>query len=345
MPDAGCPPFYARPMSVASRHPRYDLLAIDLDGTLLGSTGSVSPACKEAIRDARKHGVMVTLCTGRGLAECHHFAMEIEQRDPVIVAGGAIVADPVERRTLHRFTMDRALVAELVAEINGHGHAAMLLKDPLGTSASLPPHSAPVEITDPAHVRTVESGDLFEPGHDYVIVSPQGLAAVSPISLWWFEKLKIKHVHARSLDEDAHPEHTVRVGLCGPRKLTTPIADAITARFADRTTMQHFAAVVPDKARGMLGDDNEVLIMEAFAAGVHKWAAIEYLGAMIGTRAERIAAIGNDVNDLTMLASAGLGIAMGNSISEAIAAADVITHGNDEQGVARAIEKILRGEW
>ncbi len=333
-----------------SRHPRYDLLAIDLDGTLLCSKGTVSAACKEAIRDARRHGIAVTLCTGRGLAECRHFAEEIEQRDPVVVAGGAIIACPVRRQTLHRFAMEHALVAELVAEINARGHAAMLLKDPLGTAAFSPPlvdaalRAAWGQTETGAPAPGSESrATIFEPGHDYVIVSPLGLPAVSPISLWWFEKLKVKHIIVRGLAEDAHPEHTVRVGLCGPRKVTTPIAEEIAAKFAGRTTMQHFAAVVPEKARQ--GDDNEVLIMEAFGEGVHKWAAIEHLGGLMGTSARRIAAIGNDVNDLTMLQSAGLGIAMASSIPEALAAADVVTRGNDEQGVAHAIEKILKGEW
>jgi hydroxymethylpyrimidine pyrophosphatase-like HAD family hydrolase len=46
-----------------------------------------------------------------------------------------------------------------------------------------------------------------------------------------------------------------------------------------------------------------------------------------------------------MLGEAGLGIAMGNAIEEARAVADVHTLGNDADGVAVAIDRMLKGEW
>jgi hydroxymethylpyrimidine pyrophosphatase-like HAD family hydrolase len=46
-----------------------------------------------------------------------------------------------------------------------------------------------------------------------------------------------------------------------------------------------------------------------------------------------------------MLAEAGLGIAMGNAIEEARAIARCHTTGNDADGVAVALDRILKGEW
>ncbi len=52
----------------------YDLIAIDLDGTLLDPKGRVSEANVEAITRARALGVEVTICTGRGFIECRQYA-------------------------------------------------------------------------------------------------------------------------------------------------------------------------------------------------------------------------------------------------------------------------------
>ncbi|MFN7613875.1 MAG: HAD-IIB family hydrolase, partial [Phycisphaerae bacterium] len=72
---------------------KYDILARDLDGTLLRSDGTVSPASIAAIERARKAGLRVIVCTGRGWVECKHILEQIRQSDPVVVAGGAIVAE------------------------------------------------------------------------------------------------------------------------------------------------------------------------------------------------------------------------------------------------------------
>ena len=59
----------------------------------------------------------------------------------------------------------------------------------------------------------------------------------------------------------------------------------------------------------------------------------------------RIAAIGDEVNDLTMVREAGLGVAMDNAVEDVKQAADVHTARNDEDGVALAIDHILSGRW
>ena len=51
--------------------PRYDLLAIDLDGTLVGRQGAISRENIEAIGRARRAGLGGTNCTGRGVSACH----------------------------------------------------------------------------------------------------------------------------------------------------------------------------------------------------------------------------------------------------------------------------------
>lgn len=69
--------------------------------------------------------------------------------------------------------------------------------------------------------------------------------------------------------------------------------------------------------------------------------ALKHLATLLGIQKDEISAIGDADNDLIMLSYAGYSFAMGNGSIFARAAANEITLGNDENGVAFAIDKIL----
>lgn len=293
---------------------RYRLIALDLDGTLLGSGHEISEQNLRAISAARQAGHMVTLCTGRGWVECRGYARSIGQTEPAVVAGGAILTCPLRERTIHRFPIDHGLVRDLTTCMLDHGHAVLVLKDPDGTD-----------------------------GHDYVVVSPRGRDGIDPVTRWWFDTHNLRVKIVPSLEHDEHPGHTVRVGLCGPRSEARVAAAELRERFGRRVQFHLFAAVAPG-ARS--GDPNaEVLIFEAFDPSVSKWTAIRWLAREHGIADSQIVAIGNDINDVAMLENAGLSIAVANAIPEALNAARRHTLSNDDHGVAHAIEKVLAGEW
>jgi hydroxymethylpyrimidine pyrophosphatase-like HAD family hydrolase len=304
----------------------YDLIAIDLDGTLLCPRGEVSAPNVAAIRRARERGVRVTVCTGRGMIECRHITDQIDQHDPVVVAGGAMLACPRTLGTIHRFAMNPSLVGELTDCMLAHGHAALLLKDPDQTAH------------DPAAASAANTR-----GHDYLIVSPRGWEGIDPVTRWWFKTLNVPVRVVSRLDEDDHPHCTVRVGVCGTRRATNAVAHEIRTQFTHRTTLHHFNAVVP--GTNPESTDDHILILEAFDQQVNKWTAISWLANREGINPERVAAIGNDINDVAMLERAGLGVAMANAIPEARDAADRHTLANDQDGVAHAIDRILAGVW
>ncbi len=56
-----------------------------------------------------------------------------------------------------------------------------------------------------------------------------------------------------------------------------------------------------------------------------------------GLKKEEIIAFGDGINDLTMLAMAGVSVAMGNAVQEVKAAADYVTDSVEEDGVCRAL--------
>lgn len=85
--------------------------------------------------------------------------------------------------------------------------------------------------------------------------------------------------------------------------------------------------------------------IEINAAGVNKGVGLVRLGEMLGIRKEEIMACGDSDNDIAMLREAGFGVATANAIDCVKAVADYITGTNDEEGVARAIEKFaLKGD-
>lgn len=81
--------------------------------------------------------------------------------------------------------------------------------------------------------------------------------------------------------------------------------------------------------------------LEVNAPGVDKGRGLLKLGQMLGIQREEIMACGDGGNDLAMIRAAGLGVAMANASETVKEAADYITLSNDEDGVARAIEKFV----
>lgn len=294
--------------------PGYDLLAVDLDGTLIGPDHRVSDRNLDALRRARAAGIRTIVCTGRSLAECRHVLDRIDQQDPAIVAGGAIIACPQTDRTLHRFAVDPAVVAHAADVMLEMQHAALVLKDPLAA------------------------------GYDYLVVRGLRRVPLDPVTAWWFASMNVRTREVASVAEDEHPEHSVRVGACGPASSMARAKARLHERFADDLLIHHFAAVVaPDSARKT--DAGDVLhVLEAFDKGANKWSAISHLARRWGIPPARTAAIGDEINDVSMITSAGLGIAMGNAIPAVKGAAKAHTAPNDQDGVAHAIDRILAGD-
>jgi len=75
----------------------------------------------------------------------------------------------------------------------------------------------------------------------------------------------------------------------------------------------------------------------------NKLEGIKALADHYGIAIEEVAAFGDDYNDIGMLRSCGIGVAVGNAIDEAKAAADYICDTNENDGLAKWIEENLLG--
>jgi hydroxymethylpyrimidine pyrophosphatase-like HAD family hydrolase len=77
-----------------------DLIALDLDGTLLAPDESISPVDRAAIARALKSGIRVVLVTGRGVDTPITISKDLGLNLPVICCHGALTKDFGANRTL-----------------------------------------------------------------------------------------------------------------------------------------------------------------------------------------------------------------------------------------------------
>lgn len=82
-------------------------------------------------------------------------------------------------------------------------------------------------------------------------------------------------------------------------------------------------------------------LLQMMSAGTSKWRGLVALAASHGVRPEQILAIGDNENDLEMLAGAGVGVAMANGTDAARAVADWVAPSNVDDGVAVAIRRYV----
>ncbi len=83
--------------------------------------------------------------------------------------------------------------------------------------------------------------------------------------------------------------------------------------------------------------------IEINAAAATKGQALLTLCSLLGVPREASMALGDGTNDLDMIRSAGVGVAMGNAAAELLSAADEITADNNACGFAAAVLRHLRG--
>lgn len=294
---------------------RYKLLAIDLDGTLLAKGGSVSARNKAAITAAREAGMRVVVCTGRGLKESKEALDAIGRVDPVVTAGGSIIADPHTGETIHRFAIDSGIVHDTIDLLHEFKYPALVLKDPVAT------------------------------GYDYFVAHGAEQHPLDPVTKWWFDKMNVQVRTGEHSHHDEHPEHTVRVGACGLASHLDEVMESLTQSVGDRAVMHHFPAVVAPEHASRLPSGDKLHILEMFHVDANKWSAISLLSNRWGVQPSEIVAIGDEINDLSMISGAGLGIAMGNAIEAIKSAAKRTTLANHEDGVAHALDRVIGGEW
>ena len=90
------------------------LVALDLDGTLMGEDLVVPARMRRVIAAAQEQGVTVTLATGRMFDVTREYAHELNIAAPLISYQGGLIQAADSKTPLYRATMEPALVHEIL---------------------------------------------------------------------------------------------------------------------------------------------------------------------------------------------------------------------------------------
>ena len=92
----------------------YKLVAIDLDGTMLNSSGVVTDRTKKAIEAAKKNGTEIIIASGRPIDSIKAIANEIKSDKYFIAGNGAIIYDIKKDQVIYDKYLKKEKVLELI---------------------------------------------------------------------------------------------------------------------------------------------------------------------------------------------------------------------------------------
>lgn len=111
---------------------QYKLVALDVDGTLLNGDSRLERQTIQAVGAVQRAGIRVCLATGRSYVETIGVWRELglsQPHEPMVLIGGALVAEPGTGRTLYQRTIQRELACEFADALCDAGHSAMAIVD------------------------------------------------------------------------------------------------------------------------------------------------------------------------------------------------------------------------
>lgn len=111
---------------------KYKLLALDVDGTLVGPDGLVAEPVRKAVAAARAGGIAVCLATGRSHIEAREVWRQLKMdppHEPMVTVGGAVVCQSDTGKTLYHKSIPREAAGLFGRELNRRGYVAMALID------------------------------------------------------------------------------------------------------------------------------------------------------------------------------------------------------------------------
>jgi Cof subfamily protein (haloacid dehalogenase superfamily) len=94
---------------------KFDMIALDVDGTLLNDQYELTPKTREAVTKASESGAVIVLCTGRGPANTLPILEELGLEGIVITHNGAAVVQSRDRSVLHEVTFEAEEIRSLAA--------------------------------------------------------------------------------------------------------------------------------------------------------------------------------------------------------------------------------------
>lgn len=152
-----------------------------------------------------------------------------------------------------------------------------------------------------------------------------------------------------SFDEDPTEWMEFDVKLVSGKLKRIPTKESLNTDFykillmGDEEQLNEFETFIPQEWRDeFYVVRSQKYLVEVLTKGVNKAFGLEKLAQKLNIQPSEIAAIGDAANDIEMLEYAGLAIAMGNASEEVKAIADIVTDTNENNGVIKAIDKLIQ---
>jgi hydroxymethylpyrimidine pyrophosphatase-like HAD family hydrolase len=315
------------------------LIAVDMDGTLVGPDGRVSERNLVAMKAAEKAGVVVVVATGRR----HCYAMRVlrglglREEDALISSNGTVT------RTIGAKLLDRTLLPlETARWLCGHveefRNALVVTFDKVGPDGEDARGALVVEDLAELNASIGKWMVANEPYIERVVPIEKALEDEAPIQMMLCGTVeRMRRAEARLLE---HPGVSA-VGVTPLRKDEMRRLENLGLTEGG-ITPQERASVVEAALHRTEYPERDLSIVDILPAGCSKGSALLRLAEGRGVKAEEILAIGDNWNDVSMLEVAGRAVLMGNAPDDlkAVAAERGWTIGlrHDEDGVAEAIE-------
>jgi 5-amino-6-(5-phospho-D-ribitylamino)uracil phosphatase len=191
---------------------RYRLLALDFDGTLVGRDGVVAGEVVEAIAQAEAAGVRVCAATGRSYVESAGIWRQLRllrPPHPMILVGGAVVAEAETGRTLWQKAIPHEAACDLAEALGRMGYVAMVLVDG------------------------------WRHGVDYIVTAHGDHGSASRD---WFSKMNVRVQRVEHLADVAEGPEALRISTVVQPDLAAVMAAELGGRFADRLTVRAIEA-------------------------------------------------------------------------------------------------------
>ncbi|MBQ0032275.1 MAG: HAD family phosphatase [bacterium] len=275
------------------------VIALDLDGTLLDSEKRLSEANRTALERAAAKGILIVPTTGRFFGMMPPAVRDLPFVRYAITINGAQVYD---RET------DTAIVRDEI---------------PLDMALGV------MELLDRHDVIY----DCYRQNWGWMTAALQDKAADYATNEHY---LKMVREFRKPVPElKAHLRATAADGDVQKVMLFATNRERSTAIDCLRKLSDELAARFPDiKVTASTWNNIELNVKSA-----HKGNALKRFAEHLGYTLENCMAFGDGMNDFTMVEQAGLGIAMENAEPEVKRVAKYVTLSNDEDGVAKGIDK------